>query len=507
MMRRRLLAAVAAVGAVALTATACGGGGTSGGGGEGEGLQPGDTITWMSTVHTPTTPEADGPIESALEEHTGATFEIEWVPAPSYSEKISAVLAGNQVADLTGLSPLDDSSIRSALSSGMFWDVEPYLSEFENLSQINELTIDGARIDGVLYGVPIQKVIARYGVLVRQDWLDNLGLEAPHTLEELAEVARAFTEDDPDGNGVDDTTGILDRAESFQLTFRTIAGYFGAGDKLELDESGQLVASFDTPAFKEAMAWYRDLYQAGYVNQEFITLQKANQQDAIAQGRGGIVITGLFEAKNYMALAQNADPNTPMAWALINDMTYGDVPRRIVSDTGGGVGGVLAISKKNVPTEEGLRYVLGFVDSLLDEEAFDLMTNGIEGTHYEADADGVITILDETAWEQQVQPYSSSRPSDTVVTYPSTTPYVDEGNELMAEQAEFAVINPAAGLSSEAYDRSWSTIWTTVQDAYFKYMDGQIEMADYEAVVEGTYSQGLSDILAELNEAYAAANG
>src|SRR5690606_19017008 len=207
-------------------------------------------------------------------------------------------------------------------------------------------------------------------------------------------------EDDPDGNGADDTTGIIDRAESFQLTFRTIAGYFGAGDKLELDENGELVASFETDAFKEAMAWYRDLYQAGYVNQEFITLQKANQQDAIAQGRGGIVITGLFEAKNYMALAQNADPNTPMAWALINDMTYGDVPRRIVSDTGGGVGGVLAISKENVPTEEGLRYVLGFIDSLLDEEAFGLMTNGIEGTHYELDADGVVTILDETAWEQ-----------------------------------------------------------------------------------------------------------
>lgn len=502
-MRRPLLAVAAALGAVALTVSACSGGG---GGANDAGLQPGDPITWMSTLHTPTTPEADGPIPTALEEHTGVEFEIEWVPAASSAEKLNAVLAANQLADLTGMSPLSNSTIRSALGSGMFWDVEPYLSEYDNLSQIDPVTIDGARVDGVLYGVPIQKPLARYGVLVRQDWLDNLGLEAPHTLDELAAVAQAFTEDDPDGNGKDDTVGVLDRAESFQLTFRTLAGYFGAGDQFELDESGQLVPSFGTDHFKQAMTWYRDLYQSGYVNSELITLQKANQQDAIAQGKGGIVITGLFEAKNYMALAQNADPETPMAWALINDMTFGDVDRAIISDTGGGVGGVLAISKENVPTEEGLKYVLGFIDSLLDEEAFDLMTNGIEGTHYEVGEGGVIETIDETAWEQQVQPYTSSRPSDVVTTYPSATPYVDEGNQLMEEQAPYAVVNPATGLSSQTYDSQWTTIWTDVQDAYFQYMTGDIEMADYEAVVEKAGSQGLDDIVTELNEAYAAAN-
>ena len=40
---------------------------------------------------------------------------------------------------------------------------------------------------------------------VRTDWLANLGLEVPATPEELLEVARKFTFDDPDGNGKDDT--------------------------------------------------------------------------------------------------------------------------------------------------------------------------------------------------------------------------------------------------------------------------------------------------------------
>jgi putative aldouronate transport system substrate-binding protein len=344
-------------------------------------------------------------------------------------------------------------------------------------------------------------------VLVRQDWLDNLGLETPHTLEELTAVAQAFTEDDPDGNGEDDTTGFIDRLESFNLGFRILSGYFGAGDTFVVDEQGEFEAAFATEEFKTAMEWYQGVYANGWVNQEFITTQKTNQQDMIAQDRGGIVVTGLFEAKNYVALAQNANPDSPMEWALVNDMTWGDVERRIISDTAGGMGGLMAISKQNVPTEEGLRYILGFIDSLLDEEPFTLMTNGIEGTHFETDAEGVVTITDQPAWEQEVQPYSSSRPSDNVVTFPTNDEYTNLANELMAENAEYAVTNPAQSLTSETFDTQWSTIFETVQDAYFKYMVGQLDMAGYEAAVEAARDQGLDTILAEFGESYATVNG
>ena len=49
---------------------------------------------------------------------------------------------------------------------------------------------------------------------IRQDWLDNLGLEIPTTFDELLEVIRAFTEDDPDGNGENDTYYANKRREN-----------------------------------------------------------------------------------------------------------------------------------------------------------------------------------------------------------------------------------------------------------------------------------------------------
>ncbi|MBD7956492.1 extracellular solute-binding protein [Microbacterium sp. Sa4CUA7] len=490
----RLGIAIASLTAASLAMTAC----TADPGASEETLE---SVTWMTMLHTPTTPEKGGPVESALEEYTGMDIEFQWVPDASKDEKVNAAIASDSLADITTLTNIANTSVRQALASGQFWDVEPYLEEFPNLAEIPDQTLDSARVAGHLYGVPIQKPIARYGVVVRQDWLDNLGLEVPHTIEELAEVAVAFTENDPDGNGVADTTGFVDRAESSILGFRMLSGYFGAGNIFEAD-GDEIIPSFTTDAFKEAMQWYRGLYEQGAVNGEFVTMQKQNQIDAIAQGKGGIVVTGLFEAKNYMNIARSANPDTPMAWALINDITYEDVPRRINSDTNGGFGGWLAISTSRVKTEGELKSVLGFLDKLLDEEPYTLMTYGIEGTHFTLD-DEVVTVTDQTVWEQQVQPYSSSRVSDIVVQFKDDTPYVDEANDKMAENAEFAVINVALPLTSATYDRSWTTIQQAATDAYNKYMVGQLDMAGYEAAIEQLGGQGLDDIVAELSASYA----
>ena len=349
--------------------------------------------------------------------------------------------------------------------------------------------------------MPFQKPLARYGVLVRQDWLDRLGLDVPHTIEELGEVAKAFAEGDPTGTGAS-ATGFIDRQESFLVGFRSLAGYFGAGDKFQLDDSGKIVPAATTDAWKEAMEWYRGIFEAGGVNQEFVTVQKQNQQQAIAQDKGGIVVTGLFEAKNYVALAESINPDTEVKWTLINDITYADVPRRIVSDTGGGMGGLMSFSTQSLSSEEDLARGLNLIDKLLDEPAYQLMTNGVEGTHFEKDADGVISIIDQTAWEQQVQPYSSSRPSDMVEIYKSSDEYVNLANQMMEENAEYVITNPAQSLTSATYDNQWSTIEQALNDAYNIFMVGQSSMSDYEAAIDSLRSQGLDDIIAEYTEAH-----
>jgi putative aldouronate transport system substrate-binding protein len=188
-------------------------------------------------------------------------------------------------------------------------------------------------------------------------------------------------------------------------------------------------------------------------------------------------------------------------------MTYKDVPRRILTDTNGGFGGWLSFPKSNIKNEDELRVALGMIDKLLDEEAYGIMTNGIEDEHYEVDADGVITMLDQAAWERDVQPFASSRPSDTLVTYPNTDPYVNEGAALTSENDDYAITNVAQPLTSETFDARWTQVEQAAQDVYNKYIVGQIDMAGYEAAIDELLAGDLGKIQAEYTEAYRAVNG
>ena len=80
---------------------------------------------------------------------------------------------------------------------------------------INLVTFDGHQ-----YGLPEPPPLPkREGLVIRKDWLDKLGLEVPTTPEELLAVAKAFTEQDPDGNGKNDTYGLggfINRAGTWQ---------------------------------------------------------------------------------------------------------------------------------------------------------------------------------------------------------------------------------------------------------------------------------------------------
>ena len=63
-------------------------------------------------------------------------------------------------------------------------------------------------VNGKIVALSKRPFIKPHSLWARKDWLDALGLEVPKTLEDLVNVSVAFTKQDPDGNGVDDTYGF-----------------------------------------------------------------------------------------------------------------------------------------------------------------------------------------------------------------------------------------------------------------------------------------------------------
>lgn len=459
-----------------------------------------EEISFMATLHVDS-PASDEMVQ-AVEELTGYKLKLNWVPAASREEKMNAAMAGNQLSDIVDIVSIDSATVQTAFTSGAFWDVEPYLADYPNLANISDGRKDSMRVDGVLYGVPKTMPVARYGVIIRQDWLDNLDMNVPTTFEELMDVAIAFKTQDPDGNGVDDTYGIVDRLESFTLGFRMVAGWYGAPCNWGLSEDGKVEPWFMSDGYYNALEKYRELYEAGAINSDFAVMAKSDQHQAIAQSKGGIVITGLMDTRAYVQIAEDIGMADEMVWTQIGDMHAEGVDRRILSDTGNGVGGMFSFPKSNIKSEAELRACLDFLDKIASEEGCMLLTNGIEGKHYEM-VDGVVNVLDSTLWAQEVQSMGSICVNSLLTyEYKTDNEILAKSNKLVLENENFAVYDISRGLESSTASELWGYLYELPKDAYFQYVMGKISMEEVKEINQKWLEQGGQAMIDEYTESY-----
>lgn len=78
----------------------------------------------------------------------------------------------------------------------------------QTMKNLGDIQREYFTVDGKLISIPTLGGEQLYTFMIRKDWLENLGLEMPTNEEELLEVARAFTYDDPDGDGKNNTYGF-----------------------------------------------------------------------------------------------------------------------------------------------------------------------------------------------------------------------------------------------------------------------------------------------------------
>jgi putative aldouronate transport system substrate-binding protein len=141
--------------------------------------------------------------------------------------------------------------------------------------------------------------------VIRQDWLEALALEVPTTTEEFYEVMRAFTYDDPDGNGIDDTYGTIGLV-GVNDTYTGFPSFYGAFNALSIWDirDNQLVFVPATENRRQALEYVARLHADGliYPTETWYTQTTDEYRAARDSGRAGIIVTdfcSLFCAANY----------------------------------------------------------------------------------------------------------------------------------------------------------------------------------------------------------------
>src|SRR5690625_4477540 len=98
------------------------------------------TITIMSNLHTPKVP--NDRILEILEEKTNVELEIDWVPDNNYNEKLNTAFATGTLPQVMSVGFEQMDQFKEAIRDDQFWEIGPYIEEFENLSKLKEPVLD-----------------------------------------------------------------------------------------------------------------------------------------------------------------------------------------------------------------------------------------------------------------------------------------------------------------------------------------------------------------------------
>jgi multiple sugar transport system substrate-binding protein len=150
--------------------------------------------------------------------------------------------------------------------------------------------------DGRVFAVPTSA--QAHVLFIRKDWRTKLGLPIPQTWDEVAALARAFTERDPDGNGQADTYGFVfpgGTARGYAAWFISSFLFEAGGDFVRLGPDGRGRGALAEPAAAQTLAFFRRLMcedkstQPGAIN---ASTQEANR--AFISGQAGIYLSGPY---------------------------------------------------------------------------------------------------------------------------------------------------------------------------------------------------------------------
>src|SRR5690625_5349175 len=98
------------------------------------------TISIMANLHTPEVPDAR--IREIVEEKTNVKLDIEWVPNNNYNEKLNTAFATGTLPQVVSVGSEQLDQFREAIRDEQFWEVGPYLGDYEHLSKLKDPIIE-----------------------------------------------------------------------------------------------------------------------------------------------------------------------------------------------------------------------------------------------------------------------------------------------------------------------------------------------------------------------------
>lgn len=445
---------------------------------------------------------------------------------------------------LTSSDPLPDAFIvqdtiliDDLIQSGRVMDIkeafDKYASErLKELYEENSDVLTQVTRDDQLMGLPIfTDGDGTSPVLwIRQDWLDNLELDAPTTIEEFETVMEAFTNDDPNGNGKDDTFGFSFSArEGFNnwmsdagFIFGAFTGKFLPGAYQEA-EDGTLKYGSVQPGMKDGLEKLSEWYSQGYLDKELAILDATKATEAFIQGKSGMIAGPAWMAGWPLGDVTSVDPDAELVAYKLPVGSDGESARFMNSLN---EGKVMLFSEEFEHMDAFFQYFDKIYDYAF--ETGDFEDGFFEGYDY-AKVDGEL-IFDPSEFPTPLKDGASSGKYTLFWNEPripykvsEDAHYIYEGNEpetrshLKASQDTEEIIRAGSinfqmrdineadvydGPPTETMKSKGENLSTMELERFSKIIYGDLPIDAFDTFVDEYYEKGGKEIEKEINEWY-----
>ncbi|AEJ60680.1 extracellular solute-binding protein family 1 [Spirochaeta thermophila DSM 6578] len=217
----------------------------------------------------------------------GIKLNVTKPPHNQYSQILGTMFAANDLPDICEIQTAD---YVPYAKSGKLVPLEDFIKASPVVKSIDSQYYEAYRLkDGHIYGFPTYKGGGCVGY-IRKDWLDTLGLKVPTTWDEFVTVLKAFTFNDPDGDGQNDTVGMT-------LPFQVPVNEFDYYNRFIMQgayfdfqkKNGKWVDGFTQPEMKAALQRFQQLYSEGLLDREFFTNKTSTARTKIYEGQAGFM--------------------------------------------------------------------------------------------------------------------------------------------------------------------------------------------------------------------------
>ena len=394
--------------------------------------------------------------------------------------------------------------------AGLLADLTGYFDKYTNMrdyyNSMDPSTLFFASSEGgKLYRIPGDVAEPSCETLwVRQDWLDNLGLQVPATLAELEDILYKFTFNDPDGNGKNDTYGLGGDGYDFRSFWPWIQGS-GTGrgwyDRFAILEDGSYAYG---PATGDAKIWLErvaKLYKDGVITPNIIN--DTDRDEEMARGGFGVAYGWVANNNPSSVPMQSFYASNPTAkWTAI-PMVKGDNGNPQDNPATAAAWCYFAITKNCKDPER----LFAIWDDMALPDNYITRRFGIEGTDYFKNPDGTyrfITEAENQAGNIGIKLFEAlfARKDFCNIENPPETTALFERAARMSRDMYATMIEKKDPNAYPVNIENGTEIGDAMLAYFWSVIAGTDSIANWDKYLASLKSAGLDDVLAELKTVY-----